>query len=103
MEGAEASIIISGMAFDGQMSHLRVSQPMNGESVGNSPTADPGADGKVHNLLGSFTRAISPFAKRRAVDIRIKFHWQMERFTQRSQQITVAPSWLGCCRDIAKR
>ena len=83
------------------MACLRVEQPMDGLAVDDAPGADPGADGIVDKLLDSPRSPPEKFSIGSRIDVGVDHHRNLERISQRTNQVGIGPARFGRRRDVA--
>ncbi|MCZ6662877.1 MAG: family 1 glycosylhydrolase, partial [Actinobacteria bacterium] len=51
MEGTTPGVVVIGMSLNDEMTQLRMHPPVEGGTIDDSPTTDPGTDGDIHELV----------------------------------------------------
>lgn len=75
--------------------HFRVRQAVHDFAAHHRAASNSGADGEVEAIVDGLRRAPSCFAKDGRVDIRIEFHRDSERTSNRVREIVITPGEFG--------
>src|SRR5258708_3471491 len=93
--------VIFWMTFDGDMSDFWMSPAMNRLSTYHDSAADACTYCKIDERLTGGTFRSGIFSQRRAIDICVESNRDMQGAAKRTQQISIHPSGLWRCHDIA--
>src|SRR5262245_57078692 len=85
------------------VTHLRMNKPVYRLAIDDGAATNPAADGDVHERARTLSSAPAKLGERRAVDVRVEGHRDVQGPVQWPDDVDVAPSRLGRGSDRAER
>lgn len=103
MKRASARKGIRVVAWNADMAHFGMPQAMEQGAIHHCSAADASAYGQVQEIGNTLRRAPSGLTERRAIDVRIERHRQIQTPAYDAGQIEIAPSGFWGGRNPPRR